>query len=106
MRVLNYVSTWNNRFQPPITIRVRNEIRKVSSMIVEHLIADVFGSHLGKYSERLKVTKGKETLAQAPLLHLRSVTINSRGVSISADALEACCERGIPIFFLDSIGEN
>lgn len=75
-------------------------------MIVEHLIADVFGSHLGKYSERLKVTKGKETLAQAPLLHLRSVTINSRGVSISADALEACCERGIPIFFLDSIGEN
>ena len=75
-------------------------------MIVEHLIADTFGSHVGKYSERLKVTKKNETLMQAPLLHLRSVTITSRGVSISADALEACCERGFPIFFLDHLGEN
>src|SRR5690606_20146658 len=75
-------------------------------MIVEHLIADTCGSHVGKYSKRLKVTKGKETLAQAPLMHLRTVTITSRGVSISADALEACCEIGIPIFFLDSRGYN
>jgi CRISPR-associated protein Cas1 len=75
-------------------------------MIVEHLLADTFGCAIGKYSERLKVTKQKETLAQAPLVHLRSVTIASRGVSISADALEACCERGIPIFFLDVHGDN
>lgn len=75
-------------------------------MIVEHLVVDTFGSHVGKYSERLKVTKKNEMLLQAPLLHLRSVTIASRGVSISADALEACCERGIPIFFLDSLGDN
>lgn len=75
-------------------------------MIVEHLIADTFGSHVGKYSKRLKITKGKETLAQAPLMHLRTVTISSRGVSISADALEACCESGIPVFFLDSRGNS
>lgn len=75
-------------------------------MIVEHLIADTFGTHIGKYSERLKITQGKETLAQAPLLHLRSVTITSRGVSISSDALAACCERGISIFFLDNHGNN
>jgi CRISP-associated protein Cas1 len=75
-------------------------------MIVEHLIADTFGTHIGKYSERLKVTRDKETLAQAPLLHLKSVLVSSRGVSISADALEACCERGIPIFFIDNQGDN
>ncbi len=72
--------------------------------IVEHLVAEVFGSHIGKYSERLKLTKGKEVLAQAPLLHLQSVVIASRGVSISADALEACCERGIPVQFLANDG--
>ncbi len=73
--------------------------------IVEHLIADTFGSHIGKYSERLKLTQGKEVLAQAPLLHLLSVTIANQGVSISADAIRACCERGIPIHFVSSRGE-
>jgi CRISPR-associated protein Cas1 len=72
--------------------------------IVQHLIADQFGSHVGKYSERIKVTQKGETVAQAPLLHLETVTILNRGVSISADALEACCERGIPVHFLDSQG--
>lgn len=74
-------------------------------MIVEHLCVEAFGAHIGKYSERLKVTQGGETLAQAPLLHLRAVLVTGRGVSISADALEACCERGIPVFFLNSRGQ-
>lgn len=72
--------------------------------IVSHLIADTFGSHIGKYSERLKVTQKGATLAQAPLMHLESVHVLSLGISISADALEACCERGIPVYFLDGRG--
>jgi len=72
--------------------------------IIQDLIADEFGSHIGKYSGRLKVTKKKEVLAQAPLLHLESVTIASNGVSISADAVRACTERGIPIHFLSGTG--
>ena len=72
--------------------------------IVEYLIADTFGTHIGKYSERLKITQASETLAQAPLLHLKSVLVLSRGVSISADALEACAERGIPVFFINGRG--
>jgi hypothetical protein len=54
--------------------------------VVTNLIADTFGSHLGKYSERLKLTQKGETLAQAPLLHLQSVHILSMGVSVSAAA--------------------
>ncbi len=73
-------------------------------MIVEHLIADTFGTHIGKYSKRLKITQKGQTLAQAPLLHLQSVIVCSRGVSISADAIEACCEHGIPILFLTDYG--
>lgn len=72
--------------------------------IIPHLIADEFGSHIGKYSERLKITRKGETLQQAPLLHLEQVHVLNRGVSISADALEACCDRGIPVFFIDVLG--
>src|SRR5579859_460402 len=73
--------------------------------VVNHLLADVFGTHIGKYSERLKITQNGETLAQAPLMHLQTVTIANWGVSISADAIAACCERGIPIVFMDGHGE-
>ena len=72
--------------------------------IVAQLIADTFGTHLGKYQGRLKITRKGQTLAQAPLMHLQSVHILSRGVSISADAIEACCEQGIPIYFVDVQG--
>jgi CRISPR-associated protein Cas1 len=72
--------------------------------VIQNLIAEEFGSHVGKYSGRLKVTKGKEVLAQAPLIHLESVTIINRGVSISADAINACTEKGIPIHFVSGTG--
>lgn len=74
--------------------------------IVSHLIADTFGTHIGKYSERLKVTKGDETLLEAPLLHLEMVLVTNKGVSISSDALAECCERGIPVYFLRGDGET
>jgi CRISPR-associated protein Cas1 len=72
--------------------------------IVQHLVIDQFGAHLGKYSQRLKVTKGSETLAQAPLIHLESVVIANQGVSLSAEAVRECTERGIPIFFISGSG--
>jgi CRISPR-associated protein Cas1 len=71
---------------------------------VTTLYADQYGTHIGKHSERLIWSKGKTTLAQAPLMHLEQVIIASWGVSISADAIAVCCERGIPIYFLDNMG--
>ncbi|GIK29993.1 MAG: CRISPR-associated endonuclease Cas1 [Caldilineaceae bacterium] len=73
-------------------------------MIVNHLIVETFGCHIGKHSERLKVTHKEGVLQEAPLLHLQSILISGRGVSISADTVEACCERGIPIHFVDPTG--
>lgn len=72
--------------------------------VVEHLYADQFGSFIGKYSERLKITQNGQTLQQAPLLHLKSVTVANSGIGISSDAIAACCERGIPIMMLDGSG--
>lgn len=73
-------------------------------MIVEHLIADTVGTFIGKHNQRLRVSKQQETVIEAPLIHLRSVQILNNGISISADALEACCEQGIPMFFMDALG--
>lgn len=75
--------------------------------IVKHLIVEEHGTFVGKHSERLQVERVKtgELLMQAPLLHLESVLIATNGASLSADAVRACSERGIPIHFLDSRGQ-
>lgn len=72
--------------------------------IVQNLIVEEFGAFIGKHSERLIVTKGNDTLQQAPLLHLESVLVTGNGVSISADAVRECTERGIPIHFVSATG--
>jgi CRISPR-associated protein Cas1 len=72
--------------------------------IVQNLIVEEFGSFIGKHSERLIVTKGDEKIAVAPLLHLESVLITGSGISISADAIKECAERGIPIHFVSGTG--
>src|SRR5689334_6871502 len=74
--------------------------------ILQHLVADTFGSYIGKYSERLKLTKDGETLIEAPLMHLEQVIVIGKGVSISSDALAECCERGIPVHFISSTGKT
>lgn len=74
--------------------------------VIKHLIADEFGTHIGKHSGRLRVTRIKtnEKVVEAPLIHLEAVIVASRGVSISADAVRECAERGIPIHFISSTG--
>ncbi|MFZ1756322.1 MAG: CRISPR-associated endonuclease Cas1 [Caldilineaceae bacterium] len=72
--------------------------------IVQHLIVDEFGSFVAKKSERLQVTCRGEKRVHAPLMHLETVLITGRGVSLSSDAVAACAEGGIPIHFLDSRG--
>jgi len=73
-------------------------------MIVQHLVIDQYGAFMGKHSERIIVTKGDEKIAQAPLIHLESVVIANQGVSLSAEAVRECTERGIPIFFISGTG--
>lgn len=74
--------------------------------VLRHLVIAEHGVHLGKHSERLQVTriKSNEIVEEAPLLHLDTVVIASRGVSLSADAVQVCAERGIPIHFVSGTG--
>ena len=75
-------------------------------MIIPHLLLTEPGLHVAKHSGRLRVTRIKtgERLVDAPLIHLQTVLIASRGVSITAAAIAECAERGIPIHFVDSTG--
>lgn len=73
--------------------------------IVQHLIVDEFGSFVAKKSERLQVTCQGEKRVEAPLMHLETVLITGKGVSLSSDAVAACAAGGIPIHFLDSRGQ-
>src|ERR1700680_1712144 len=68
------------------------------------LIVEGKGTFVGKHQGRLRVTRDRETIAEAPLIHLKQVLIVDGGVSISSDAIRACCEEGIPIHFLSHNG--
>jgi CRISPR-associated protein Cas1 len=65
-----------------------------------YLFVDVKGSFISKHQGRLRVSKEKERLQEAPLMHLQQVIISGGGVGISSDAVRACAEEGIPIHFV------
>lgn len=71
---------------------------------IQHLIIDEFGSFVAKHQGRLRVTCQGEKRVDAPLLHLETVLVTGKGVSLSSDVVAACAEEGIPIHFLDSRG--
>lgn len=68
------------------------------------LIVDQYGAFLGRHSERLKLTVKGELVTERPLLGLEHVLILAGGVSLSADAIRGCAERGIPISFVSRSG--
>ncbi len=72
--------------------------------IVPHLFVEQYGAFIGKKHGRLQVTVQDKVVAEAPLLHLEAVLVLSNGVSLSSDAIRACCEQGIPIHFLSGHG--
>lgn len=69
------------------------------------LIIDGFGSFVGKHSERLVIRNKGETLQEIPLFEIEHVLVIAAGVSLSSDVIRECCERGIPISFLDRKGD-
>ncbi len=69
------------------------------------LILDKYGLFLSKHSERLRVKAEGAIVEEVPLIHLESILITSRGVTLSSDVVEVCSERGIDIVFISGNGE-
>jgi CRISPR-associated protein Cas1 len=74
--------------------------------IVEDLLVSDYGAFVGLHGGRLRVQREGATQVDAPLMHLRSVQVLTRSASISAAALAACCEAGIPVQFVDPVEGN
>jgi CRISPR-associated protein Cas1 len=74
--------------------------------IVEDLIVSDYGAFVGLKGRRIHVSIPDHPAIDAPLMHLRSVQILTRSASVSASALAACCEAGIPIHFIDPVDGN
>ncbi len=72
--------------------------------IVTHLVVEERGAFISKHQGRLHVKKGKEVLQKAPLMHLEQVIVSGKAISLSADAIAACAEQGIPIHFVSFNG--
>lgn len=72
---------------------------------MSHLIISDYGRFLGKKSERLAIYEKGKIVEEYPLRDISQVTIAAMGVSVSADALLACTEFGIPINFITSAGK-
>lgn len=68
------------------------------------LIVDQYGAFLGRHSERLKLTVKGGLVEERPLLGLEHVLVLAGGVSLSADAIRGCAERGIQISFVSRSG--
>ena len=62
-----------------------------------------FGSFVAKHQGRLRVTCQGEKRLDAPIMHLETVLVTGRGVSLSSDVVAACAEAGTD--YLDLSGE-
>ncbi|RJX17299.1 MAG: CRISPR-associated endonuclease Cas1 [Ammonifex sp.] len=64
-----------------------------------------FGTSLGKKSERLVIKEQGKVVEEIPFQDVSSLTIATRGVSLSSDVVRECIEHGIQINFLTSSGK-
>lgn len=86
-------------------VRVDEGISLVKSEDSSQLVLSGFGLFLRKKSERLLVRKGDQLIYQFPFFRLTEVVIASRGIGLSSDLIEALCEQGVRVSFLDSRGQ-
>lgn len=63
-----------------------------------------FGTTLGKKSERLLIKEQGKVIKEIPFQEISTLTIATRGVSLSSDVILECIEHGIQINFLTPSG--
>ncbi len=74
--------------------------------IIEDLLVAQPGTFIGLNGKRIRIEQKDGEIIEAPLLYLRSIQVLTRGASVSAAALAACCEAGVPVHFLDAFNGN
>lgn len=71
--------------------------------IIQDLLVSDYGSFIGLKGRRLQLSVPDSSPVDAPIMHLRTVQVLTRSASVSAAAIAACCEEGIPLHFVDPV---
>ncbi len=77
---------------------------------MKYELVEGYGAAIQKHSERLIINTpvkndSEKTRREVPVLRLDHLLVSSKGVSISSDAIDLCCERGIPITIISRTGK-
>ncbi len=70
------------------------------------LIVSTFGCFIGKNNRGIVVKRSGKTIHEAVGTTLRHITVTTRGISISADAILYCTENNISIDFFNNKGKH
>lgn len=69
------------------------------------LIVNTPGAYIGMTGGNILVRNKNQQLAKHPVNTLKHLTVLSRGISISSNAIDLCMEHKIPIDFFDTSGK-
>ena len=70
------------------------------------LVVNTPGAYVGMEGGKIVVRDKKQTVAKHPISSLQHLTILSRGVSLSSNAIDLCVEHKVPIDFFDGKGHH
>jgi CRISPR-associated protein Cas1 len=86
-----------------IESKKRHYVRR--SVVESDLVVQTHGVFIGHRSNRVVLRKDRKTIHSQPLMKVKSISIHSRGVSLSSDLIEACARLEIPIVFSSFSGQ-
>ena len=92
-----------NAVQKKVAKRKRSHDREQSQS--GNLVVTTPGYFIGKRGERIIVRDKERIVAEMAAIRLEGLTLSKNGVSLSADVVDLCVQRGIYIHFVDNIGK-
>jgi CRISPR-associated protein Cas1 len=84
--------------------RAKRHHRRQLAQISE-LVINTPGAFLGKTSQRVVVRRDRRNVCEIPSFKLTGITVASRGISLSADLIDHCAQRDIPVLFVSPQGK-
>jgi CRISPR-associated protein Cas1 len=82
----------------------RNQHQRQASHISE-LVVNTPGCFIGKSGQRITVKKERKVICEIPAIKLTGITVASHGIALSADVIDHCAEKGIPVILLSPGGK-
>ncbi len=80
--------------------RHRRQLAQISELVI-----NTPGAFLGKTSQRVVVRRDRRNVCEVPSFKLTGITVASRGISLSADLIDHCAQRDIPVLFVSPQGK-